>query len=90
MYKETINQIYENLSHKKSLKIYSHTHIHTHLCEFVDNTHFLSEKQVRRLYLKQKDNILFKSRSSYESSLIFIKSFLYLIDSPLSIALIFF
>ena len=67
-----------------------YTHIHTHLCEFVDNTLFQYEKQIPQLYLKQR-SIIFclkaDSISSYESSLIFIKSFLYLIDSPQFIAL---
>ena len=60
------------------IKINTNIHIHIHLCEIVDNTHFQSEKQSDTIYLKQR-SIIF-GKSSYESSLIFIKSFLYLID----------
>ena len=63
---------------------------------FVDNTCFQSEKtDSHNLFKTKMHNILFKGRSSYESSLIFIKSLFYFIDSmelhlPLFIALIFF
>ena len=70
------------------MKINTHTHIHTHLFRFVDNTHFQFEKQINTVYLNQGSIISFKGRSSYESSLIFIKSFKYLINLPLLIALI--
>ena len=71
------------------MKINIHSHIHNHLCEFVNNTCVQSAKTDSTIISKtEQPNILFKGRSSYDSSLIFIKSFLYLIDLPLFIALI--
>ena len=57
MYKKNENRTYQILAYKKSLKIYTHTHICTHLCEFVDNTCFQSEQQIHKIYLKQRSII---------------------------------
>ena len=60
------------------LLINTHPHIHTYVYEF-----YIS------IFKTEKLNILHKGKSSsYESSLIFIKPFLYLTDSPQFIALI--
>ena len=38
--------------------VHTHTNIHTHVHEFLDNTRLQFEKQIQQLYLKQK-NVIF-------------------------------
>ena len=62
--------------------IQTHIHIPTHVYEFMANICFHFEKKDLATILKIGVlNILAKGRSSsFESNLVFIKSFLYLID----------